>query len=67
MEALASNKTTLKTFFMEGNNEEKRAKLAAQNQALEEQLKDLQDFYCLLMVIIEKQLKHYHQQRASFY
>lgn len=38
IESLNSNKTTLKTFFMEGNADDKKTKLTNDNHILEEQL-----------------------------
>lgn len=38
VEALNNNKTTLKTFFMEGTADEKKTKLANDSHILEEQL-----------------------------
>lgn len=38
VEALNNNKTTLKTFFMEGSKDDKKTKLANDNHSFEEQL-----------------------------
>ena len=67
IESLNSNKKTLKTFFMEGNSDDKKTKLANDNNVLEEQLEKLTEFYYLVMVLLEKQLEEFHQIRAKFY
>jgi hypothetical protein len=67
IESLNSNKTTLKTFFMEGNADDKKTKLTNDNQILEEQLEKLTELYYLIMVLLEKQLQEFHQVRSRFY
>ena len=54
IEALNQNKTTLKTFFMEGKSDDKKTKLANDNNILEEQMENLQEFYYLLIALLEK-------------
>lgn len=41
IQSLNSNKKTLKTFFMEGSSDDKKTKLANDNNVLEEQLEKL--------------------------
>jgi hypothetical protein len=64
IEALNSNSTTLKTFFMKGNNDEKKTQLANDNHVLEEQLEKLTELYYLILVLLEKQLEEFHKIRA---
>lgn len=67
VEALNSNKTTLKTFFMEGTPDEKKTKLTNDNHILEEQLEKFTELYYIIMVLLENQLREYHSSRADFY
>ena len=67
IESLNSNKTTLKTFFMEGSSDDKKTKLTNENQILEEQLDRLTELYYLIMVLLEKQLEEFHKIRARYY
>lgn len=52
---------------MDGNVDEKKTKLANDNNILEEQLEKLTELYYLILVLLENQLEEFHQVRVIFY
>lgn len=52
IESLNSNKTTLKTFFMEGSSDDKKTKLTNDNHILKEQMEKHTELYYIMMVLL---------------
>lgn len=67
IESLNNRKTTLKTFFMGGTEDDKKTRLATENQAFEEKLEKSVEFYHILLSLVEDQLARYHQERVEYY
>lgn len=60
LDSISNRKTTLKTFFMGGTEDDKRNKLTTENQVFEERLEKEVEFYHLLLALVEQQLVTYH-------
>jgi hypothetical protein len=67
VESLNNKKTTLKTFFMGGSEDDKKAKLTNESQIFEEKLEKITELYHIILVLFEDQLSKYHRQRAEHY
>lgn len=52
IESLNNKKTTLKTFFMGGSEDDKKTRLANESQAFEEKLEKTVEFYHLLLALV---------------
>jgi CobQ-like glutamine amidotransferase family enzyme len=63
IESLNNKKTTLKTFFMGGSEDDKKTRLTNESQAFEEKLEKTIEFYHILLALVEEQLIKYHQER----
>lgn len=67
LDSLSNHKTTLKTFFMGGSEEEKRSRLTAESQGFEERLEKEVELYHILLALVEQQLADYHAERVQYY
>jgi predicted nucleic acid-binding Zn-ribbon protein len=61
LDSLSNRKTTLKTFFMGGSEDDKKNKLTAESQVFEERLEKETELYHILLALVEEQLMKYHQ------
>jgi prefoldin subunit 5 len=53
IESLNNKKTTLKTFFMGGSEDDKKTRIINENQVFEEKLEKNIEFYHILLALVE--------------